>query len=713
MPGGGWFSYTLRQLTFNPRHFNSLSRYTVQSICTFVTQCVQQPFELGLLGTIRLERHPRYLKTNTSFKSPLKGLLVVVDSLIKQINHSEGARLTWWISMKFLLQILLAFSLAFVCPSLVFAANWNTKKVNKNSTNHLLPSTKTTKKTLNIFIPKDVLEAFNTAPESIKINRCGANSLEYKILSGFLISPPKRVSGFNSRMDNVRSVEGAMVAERYFELLNILMLDAWIRNDPEKKQIVLEALHSWASAGALTETSDCSKLGSKCTQWTRKDGQDNSLLMDHNYVLKMVSRAAYGYYLTLVEHQPNDPKHAVIQNWINSFLIRMEPFKGFGLDFGWRIPSILIDFQKGNLETVTKTLEILISELEETVRDDGSFYKRTTRGNRALWYHSQAMAEALVVSEMARNFGLETSQEFRKKIQKAADLFLRGWHDHGYMDQWAKEGVNSVYTPGEQDIDKSLDTSHSNSWLYIYPYLFPETETAKILINFVKNYPNSGRKEPLFGIGLGCIYSVARDARYPAKGVEALPESKFVSGIRLDENHDTLTKKLLPVKPIEFIEAKSKLIFETDTFVTFKISLKRAKKSVSEPLFRDFRVLIDFDSRARKQGGEFRQLRLLLPSEPLLDKEKLRDALTCDEASIRVKDNRLDQYWLFSGPHEDKNECVLKSMSKVGREESEGLLNALSKIFSEETVRQSDPYGIFQKHSEFLKAREKLRPVLN
>ena len=105
MPGGGWFSYTLRQLTFNPRHFNSLSRYTVQSICTFVTQCVQQPFELGLLGTIRLERHPRYLKTNTSFKSPLKGLLVVVDSLIKQINHSEGARLTWWISMKFLLHL--------------------------------------------------------------------------------------------------------------------------------------------------------------------------------------------------------------------------------------------------------------------------------------------------------------------------------------------------------------------------------------------------------------------------------------------------------------------------------------------------------------------------------------------------------------------------------------------------------------------------------
>jgi hypothetical protein len=31
-----------------------------------------------LLGTIRLERHPRCLKTNTSFKSPLKGLFVVV-----------------------------------------------------------------------------------------------------------------------------------------------------------------------------------------------------------------------------------------------------------------------------------------------------------------------------------------------------------------------------------------------------------------------------------------------------------------------------------------------------------------------------------------------------------------------------------------------------------------------------------------------------------
>ena len=78
MPGGGWFSYTLRQLTFNPSNFNSLSRCAVQSIGTFVTQCVQQPVGLGLRGTIRRKRHPRYLKTNTSFKSPLKGLLVVV-----------------------------------------------------------------------------------------------------------------------------------------------------------------------------------------------------------------------------------------------------------------------------------------------------------------------------------------------------------------------------------------------------------------------------------------------------------------------------------------------------------------------------------------------------------------------------------------------------------------------------------------------------------
>ena len=52
VPGGGWFSYTLRQLTFNPSNFNSLSRYAVQSIGTFVTQCVQQPVGLVLLGTI-------------------------------------------------------------------------------------------------------------------------------------------------------------------------------------------------------------------------------------------------------------------------------------------------------------------------------------------------------------------------------------------------------------------------------------------------------------------------------------------------------------------------------------------------------------------------------------------------------------------------------------------------------------------------------------
>ena len=45
-----------------------------------------------VVGAIRLESCPRHLKTNNSFKSPLKGLLVVVlDQPIKNcLMHEEA-----------------------------------------------------------------------------------------------------------------------------------------------------------------------------------------------------------------------------------------------------------------------------------------------------------------------------------------------------------------------------------------------------------------------------------------------------------------------------------------------------------------------------------------------------------------------------------------------------------------------------------------------
>ena len=62
--------------------------------------------------------------------------------------------------------------------------------------------------TANLFVPNDVLTLFNGATKKEKLKYCKTGKLPYEKLQKLSVNPPKRILGYNSRMDNVKQVEG-------------------------------------------------------------------------------------------------------------------------------------------------------------------------------------------------------------------------------------------------------------------------------------------------------------------------------------------------------------------------------------------------------------------------------------------------------------------------------------------------------------------------
>ena len=54
-----------------------------------------------------------------------------------------------------------------------------------------------------------------------------------------------------------------------------------------------------------------------------------------------------------------------------------------------------------------KLLTKAMRELDKLVLEDGSIKDRTTRGNKALWYHHTGLIETIVTLEMARKYGVK------------------------------------------------------------------------------------------------------------------------------------------------------------------------------------------------------------------------------------------------------------------------------------------------------------------
>lgn len=282
----------------------------------------------------------------------------------------------------------------------------------------------------------------------------------------------------------------------------------------------MNALYAWAKSDALTKTKPCVKNGrllDSCTEWTQNDGQDPSDKKDHSTTQMHMMHIAYGYYLTLADFNSDDPKHLVIQNWIKTFFKWNKKPGGvyIGLDLGYHWPAVL----QGTIENASvfserhpkKLLTKAVRELDKVVLEDGSIKDRTTRGNKGLWYHHTGLIETIVTLEMARKYDVKIPESLEQRIEKAGEIFIRGFEDHSYMDRWARKAHNGVFIPGKQDFRDNLELPNGNAWFYIFSYRYPNADFTQKLDKILNQYPRNGRRDGYVGFGLGCIYAVAKE----------------------------------------------------------------------------------------------------------------------------------------------------------------------------------------------------------
>ena len=375
-------------------------------------------------------------------------------------------------------------------------------------------------KSINFIVPPDVLKDFSKGSDQDKKKFCSAKPNSVRLVESYGFGNkevPKLIKGFNSRMDNYKEVPFAEETGLFILRFSEVITDAWAFNDSTKKEIALEALHQWAVQGGLLKTKTCTSKGmldQGCTEWRQSDGQDISDIKDFSAVQMWVMKLAYGYYFALAEFKPDDSRHKIIQSWIGEFLNRNKRAKDvhFGLDHSWFYPAIFnsIRLKENPKHLVAK----LLNELKNQVNDDGSMKNRTTRGNKALWYHHDAMKESMITIEIARTMNVVIPSELEAKISKAGQVFINGYSDPSSLDQWAKEAHNAVFEPGKQDFNNRLnDMPNGNSWFYIFSYRNRNDPLTFTLDELIMQNSNQAVKDGEIGIGLGCIYAVAKGKR--------------------------------------------------------------------------------------------------------------------------------------------------------------------------------------------------------
>jgi hypothetical protein len=587
----------------------------------------------------------------------------------------------------------------------VQAADWSSKA----SLPRLSP-TPSGELSINFLIPDDVISAFKKGSASDKEKFCSSNSKAamtgLSAIASGLIPAPDRIYGFNSRMDNYSKVRFARDLDEFMNDFVRVTTQAWVDDDIQKRAIALDALFYWASNNAFLATKTCARNGlldQGCTEWKRKDGQDQSGKKDWSFVQMHVLKMAYNYYFSLSNFRPTDPKHEIIRGWFSEFFSRNKaPKKVYlGLDGGWYWPAIFVEVHNGN--DPTKLIRKLLSGLDKLVLEDGSVKDRTTRGNRALWYHHSAMLEILISLEIARTFGVEIPESLHSRVEKAGHLFIRGYEDHSFMDKWAKVAKNSIFEAGKQEFSaQPLNfLKPNNSWFYIFSYRYPASELTDRLDQIIRSSGNEAVSDPFIGFGLGCVYATAKRVAYPNSVKDEVasleqPVTKTATELYRTKNSE--------VKKFEFLSATGRLTTDKDTFLAYKVSVKRPSQDNKNRDF-VFRVLIDFDDVTKKQNGEARALRVELPIEEFLDPSATEALGECKKSTVRKKAGSVVAYRLYSGD-EVQNSCVLSTMSGVGRSTADRLLRSLPQIFDSPDVTSNDPYRVLAKHSQ--KLRENL-----
>ncbi len=371
----------------------------------------------------------------------------------------------------------------------------------------------------SFILPVDVADAVANAAGEVRGALCKSRYVGDAALA---TSPILSISGLNSRQDNVDSVKGARQLEQFSEAFSAYSVLALATDDAALRERLIYTLAEWARAGALLGSRSCVSNGvlntkGKCSEWTDPDGRDLSGMKDATFSTFIGAGIIRSYYVALADFNREQlgQQHAVIETWISQWSTRLKRPSSvyFGLNMGWYWPSITNDLAQGNKSSAIKKLKALEAGLIKLINKDGSIVDRTTRGDRALWYHYTSIGEIVVSMELMLAAGMKPSSKLEDRLHAAVDLFIRAVSDHSVLDRWAKVKRNSRYK-GSQDWSSGWpDSNFAGSWLHIYPYRYPGNPNAVSLRKMVKMTSRSAVADIDLGIGLGCLYNIASTTR--------------------------------------------------------------------------------------------------------------------------------------------------------------------------------------------------------
>lgn len=334
-------------------------------------------------------------------------------------------------------------------------------------------------------------------------------------LGGHLkMRPPSRIAGYNSRMDNVDRVPGARQMIQVVSDVSATAAYAFASGDARAKDEIVSLLAHLARSGAWQGTKTCVRGGQlleSCTSWTRPDGQDPSAMKDFDTVQMAVSALQRAYWLAAADHRTGDraADHAAIRDWFAFFDRRMKSPTGvyFGLGVGWHWPAIDTAAARRGSSGARGLAGKTVRGLAKLFLADGSIRDITTRGNRALHYHSSALNETLVSMEMLRAAGGSVPAGLEDRLHEAVRLFIAAVRNHGALDPWASKAHNAIYRPGQQEFESAWwNRAFAGSWWHIYIYRYADRPEARWLRAAAGPTSGSARADEQLGVALGCIY---------------------------------------------------------------------------------------------------------------------------------------------------------------------------------------------------------------
>ena len=327
-------------------------------------------------------------------------------------------------------------------------------------------------------------------------------------------------AGLLSNWSNSNSVPGVRSSQNFVYAVSNYSAIAKDNNDNQLKSEIVTSIHKWSSTDAFKGTKLCWSQANgwdqSCTQWTEPNGNDLSAIQDMNFVMEMVESIRRSYSLVSDWAKINDPlKHQNIMSWLKFWDDNTpnpdDVFFGLGMGrYHWEIQRVA---ETSGTAATVPLIQRLMTGILPLINDDGSIVDRTTRGNRALWYHFSSINEIMTSIYLAKQAGVDINPLLEQRLHKSVDIFLKTIENPLYITTWASVGYNNggdgtrqeFFAGRPNDFNGWYDSTYAGSWIYLYTNWYSNANSNKLKQIVPLKTATSAFVDRQFGIPLGCV----------------------------------------------------------------------------------------------------------------------------------------------------------------------------------------------------------------